>query len=151
MVPIGKFCFMLAVTMSLVLILGCDDDGIRQGTVEPFADDPVIVESVMCLDIEDARPKEITDTFFESDDRIYLWIYWSNVEPSSDVEIFWFLPGDELALRKDTETIQSTTGSAITWFSMEEPLGGFEDGEWLVEISLDGLFERSHIFTVLKD
>ncbi len=151
MVPTGKFCFMLAVTMLLVLILGCEDDGIHQGTVEPFADEPIIVESVMCLGINDARPREITDTFFESDDRIYLWIYWSNVEPSSDVEIFWFLPGDALALRKDAETIESTTGSAITWFSIDEPSGGFEDGEWIVEIFLDGMFERSHIFTVLKD
>ncbi len=150
MVPI-RSCFVFAMTMLLVFILGCDEDGLSHGTVEPLAGEPIIIESAMCLAIDDARPVEITDTFLDSDDRIYLWIYWSNLEPSSEVKILWFEPGADIALFQDSETIDSSSGFAITWFSIERSLQGFEDGDWLVEIHLDGLFERSHIFSVLED
>jgi len=105
----------------------------------------------MCLAIDDGRPQEITDTFLDSDDSIFLWMYWSNVPTESEVEVLWFEPGNELALVRDSQTIISTTGFAITWFSIDEPLFGFEDGEWSVDIYLDDLFERSHLFTILND
>ena len=103
------------------------------------------------MDIEDTRPVGITDTFLESDDRIYIWIYWSNVETLSTVDILWFEPGAELVLSEDSQTINPSSGFAIMWFSIDKPSGGFEEGEWTVEIYIDDLFERSYLFMVVDD
>lgn len=151
MVLFGRCWSAFAVIVLLALVTGCDDDGLGAGTVEPLADEPMILESIMCLDIDDARPVEITDTFLESDDRIYIWIYWYNVETVSRVEVVWFQPDDPLVWNEDSQTIDSSSGFAITWFSIKEPSNGFRDGDWLVEVYLDDLFERSYIFTVLED
>ena len=150
MLSIGRFCSIFTLAVLLCFMLGCDNDG-DQGMVEPLSDEPIIVESVLCLDVDDARPVEITDTFFESDDRIYLWIYWSNVDLSSEVKVSWYEPGTELAVQEDSQSIDSLGGYAITWFSIDKPIGGFEPGDWLVDIYMDGLFERSHLFSVLED
>jgi hypothetical protein len=134
--------------MMLVFALGCDEDGTVRGTVEPLADEPMILESAMCLDIDEARPVGITDTFLESDERIYIWIYWFNVETVSTVEVVWFEPGEDVALSEDSQTVDSSSGYAITWFSIERPDDGFTEGEWSADVYLDGLFERSHLFIV---
>ena len=151
MVSFGRHWSVFAIMVLLVFVSGCDEDGNREGMVEPLPDEPVILESVMCLDIDDARPVGITDTFFESDDRIYIWMYWSSVETPSTVEVLWFEPGAELSSDKDSQIIDSSTGYAIAWFSIDEPVGGFKEGDWSVDIYLDDLFERSHLFTVLDD
>jgi len=151
MVSIRRFRFVFPVTILLVFIMGCEEDGGDKGVLEPLSGEPMILEAVMCLAIDDGRPQEITDTFLDSDDSIFLWMYWSNVPTESEVEVLWFEPGNELALVRDSQTIISTTGFAITWFSIDEPLFGFEDGEWSVDIYLDDLFERSHLFTILND
>ena len=142
---------MFAVSILLVSIAGCEEEGGDKGVLEPLADEPMILESVMCLDIDDGRPQEITDTFLDSDDSIFIWIYWSNVPAESEIEVLWFEPGEDIALVRDSQTIRSETGFAVTWFSIDEPLLGFEDGEWSVDIYLDDLFERSHLFTILDD
>lgn len=151
MVLIRRFLFVFFVTILLVSMAGCEEEGGDKGVLEPLADEPMILESVMCLAIDDARPQEITDTFLDSDDSIFLWIYWSNVPIESKVEVLWFPPGSEVALVRDSQTVESASGFAITWFSIDEPLLGFEDGEWSVEIYLDDMFERSHLFTILDD
>ena len=151
MVLIGRYWLVFLVTMLLVSMAGCEDTGGDKGVLEPLADEPMILESVMCLAIDDGRPQEITDTFLDSDDSIFIWIYWSSVPAESEVEVFWFEPGKEVALIRDSQTIISTTGFAVTWFSIDEPLLGFEDGEWSVDVYLDNMFERSHLFTILND
>ena len=150
MLSIGRLCSIFTLAMLLCFVLGCDDNG-GQGTVEPLSNEPIVVESVLCLDVNDARPVGITDAFFESDDKIYLWIYWSNVDLSSEVEVFWYEPGAESAAQHDSQSIDSLSGYAITWFSIDRPVGNFEVGEWSVDIYIDGLFERSHLFSVLRD
>lgn len=151
MVSIRRMCFLFAVSILLVSIAGCEEEPGDKGVLEPLSDEPMILESVMCLNIDDGRPQEITDTFLDSDDSIYVWIYWSNLPAKSKVEVLWFEPGGDFALVRDSQTIISTTGFAITWFSIDEPLLGFEDGEWSVDIYLDDMFERSHLFTILND
>ncbi len=151
MVSIRKFWFVFPAIILLVFIVGCEEDGGDKGVLEPLADEPMILESVMCLAIDDGRPQEITDTFLDSDDSVYIWMYWSNVPAESEVEVLWFEPGEEVALVRDSQTIVSTTGFAVTWFSIDEPLFGFEDGEWSVDVYLDNMFERSHLFTILND
>ena len=147
MVSIIRFLPTFTVMVLTVLILGCDGDG-GSGAAEPLADEPMILESVMCLDVDDTRPVGITNSFFESDEKIYIWIYWSNVEDESIVEAFWYEPDGESPFREDLQEINSSTGFGITWFFIERPIDGFTDGEWSVDIYMDGLFERSHLFVV---
>ena len=147
MVSIGRFWPAFTVMALSVLILGCGEKG-GSGTVEPLADEPMILESVMCLDIDDARPVGITNSFLDTDEEMYIWIYWTNVERVSNVKAIWFEPGEESPLREDSQRISSSTGFAIAWFFIEAPADGFTRGEWSVDIYLDGLFERSHIFIV---
>ena len=136
----------LAVIVLPVLIMGCGEN--ESGSVEPTADEPMILESALCLDIDGARPVGITNKFLTSDSRIYVWIYWTNLESTSTIEAAWFRPGSELSFHESSQTITSSTGYAITWFSIEKPENGFEEGSWSVDIYLDNLFERSHIFEV---
>ena len=148
MVSMGRFWPVFAVMILSVLILGCDNNEGGKGVVEPLSDEPMVLESVMCLDIDDARPLGITDTFLESDDWIYVWIYWTNIEDRSTVRVAWFEPDENMPFREDSQIVDSSTGFAITWFFIERPDDGFEEGEWSVDIYLDGLFERSYLFTV---
>ncbi len=146
MSSVGKLCSALVIALLPVLILGCGESG-GSGS-EPLGDEPMILESVMCLDVDDARPVAITNSFLESDGRIYIWIYWTNIEGRHTVEAFWYEPDAEIAFGEDSQEIDSATGFGITWFYIDRPPGGFPSGEWSVDIYLDGIFERSHLFVV---
>jgi hypothetical protein len=145
MISTGRFWLLLTLVTLLLFILGCGEDG-GGAAIEPLADEPMIVDSVMCLDIDDTRPVWITDSFLTSDKEIYIWIYWSNIQGESDVEAVWYGPDEESPFREDSLTIGSSTGFGITWFFIEKPSDGFPEGEWSVDIYLDGSFERSYLF-----
>ena len=147
MAVVRRFRLVLAVMILPIFLFGCGEEG-GSGAVEPLADEPMILESVMCLDIDDARPVGITDTFLESDKNIYIWMYWTNVEDSSSVKAAWFEPGKDFPFREDSQIIDSVTGFQIIWFYIEKPSDGFIEGEWSVDIYLNGLFERSYLFMV---
>ena len=144
----GKFWFAFAVILLPLLIFGCAEEKGRSGVLEPSEDDPIILESVVCLDIEDDRPVGIADTFLASDERICLWIYWINIEGRNTVEVAWFEPDEDLPSLEESEIIDSSSGLSITWFSIEKPLSGFARGEWSVDVYLNDQFERSHLFMV---
>jgi len=143
-----KKCFLI---MSFILvsfwIISCSESGGSSST-EPFADEPMIIDSVMCIDVKQEKPNGITDTFFKSDDRIYVWLYWSNVEGTSTVKALWFKPDSDMPYLEDSQVVRSESGFAITWFYLDKPVGGFSTGEWSVEIYLDDRFQRSYLFTV---
>jgi hypothetical protein len=139
-----------AVLWSIIFFSGCEAKSGGGAVVTPGRDEPAIVDSAMAIDIYEDRPDGITNVFFSNDDRIYLWIYWMNVEGRNEVEVRWFSPeeeGDEPYL-KEIQSFTSNTGQQITWFYIDKPAGGFTAGEWFVEIYLNGNFERMHIFTV---
>ena len=135
-----------------IIVGGCDNTSSGgSGSVSLLRGEPVILDSTLAINVSDDRPDGIADTFFDTSDRIYLWIFWVNVEGRHTVEVNWFSPQNEIGdspFLADQETFTSSTGDQITWFFIDAPLGGFSDGEWFVEIFLDGLFERSHIFDV---
>ena len=137
-----------------IIVGGCDNASSGgSGSVSLLRGEPVILDSTLAINVSDDRPDGIADTFFNTSDRIYLWIFWVNVEGRHTVEINWFSPQNDLddpPFREDQETFTSATGDQITWFFIDAPSGGFHDGEWFVEIFLDGLFERSHIFEVRR-
>jgi hypothetical protein len=147
MTSIKRFWYAFIVIVLSALFFGCDEDGSR-GVIEPWDDEPMILESVMCLDVDEGRPVGITSSFIETDERVYIWIYWINIEDRSTIEIAWFEPGEDLPFLEESERIGSDADSLITWFSIDKPTGGFIKGEWAVDIYLDGEFERSHLFTV---
>ena len=137
-----------------IILGGCDNAGSGgSGSVSLLRGEPVILDSTLSINVSDDRPDGITNTFFDTSDRIYLWIFWVNVQGRHTVEINWFSPEDALdapPFREDQETFTSSTGDQITWFFIDAPSGGFTEGEWFVEIFLDGLFERSHVFDVRR-
>lgn len=144
---------MAAIVLSLgvSLMLGCGEKSGGAGSVSPLEGEPMILDAVLALDVVDDRPNGITDTFRTDDERIYLWIYWVNVEGRHTVRVEWFTPSqgvDEPPYLKTVEHFNSRTGDRITWFYIDRPPGGFERGEWQVFIYLDNLFERSFIFYV---
>ncbi len=147
MISIGRFWLVSIVIVLPVLILGCGDEG-GSGVLEPLADEPMVLESVMCLDVGEGRPMGITNSFLDSDEEIYVWIYWINVEGEHTAKTVWYEPDAELPFEEESRTFDSSTGFSITWFFIEEPSDGFAKGEWSVEIYMDGLFERSYLFMV---
>ena len=134
-----------------IIFSGCDDTGSGgSGSISLFKDEPVILDSALAISVKDERPDGIINSFFR-DERIYLWIFWVNVKGRHTVEVNWFAPENSLdgpPYRADQETFTSPTGDQITWFFIEPPLTGFAEGDWRVDILLDGLFERSHLFFV---
>ena len=148
------FGFLIKLFLLGIILGGCDDTGSGgSGSISPLRDEPLILDSALAINVSDDRPDGIADTFFDTSDRIYLWIFWVNVEGRHTVEVNWFSPLDDIdapPFREDQETFTSSTGDQITWFYIDAPSGGFPDGEWFVEIFLDGLFERSHVFDVRR-
>lgn len=145
---IQNYVLMMLVILMPFLAIACSESGGSSST-EPFADEPMIVDSVMCIDVDQEKPNGITDTFYKSDDRIYIWIYWSNVEGTSTVKAVWFKPNSDTPYLEDSQVVRSESGFAITWFYLDKPVGGFSTGEWSVEIYLDDRFQRSYLFTVM--
>lgn len=137
----------IVVVLSPIFASGCTESG-GSASIEPMADEPMILDSVMCIAVNNDRPDGVTNSFYRTDDKIYIWIYWANIEDSSTVKVVWFEPNKDTPFREDPQIVRSETGFAITWFYIEKPVGGFSEGEWSVEIYLDGQFQRSHLFTV---
>ena len=119
------------------------------GFTDVGRDEPTIIDSVLATDVFDDRPDGITTTFVvDVDDKVFLWILWSNVEKRHTVEVSWFSPDDDLdetPFWSEEKPLTSTTGDKITWFYMDLP---DNRGDWFVQVYLDDLFERSHWFRV---
>lgn len=137
--------------LSLTIALsGCGEEASGgSGFTDVGRDEPTIVDSVLATGVLDDRPDGITTTFvIDVDDRVFLWMLWTNLTEQHIVEVSWYSPDDDLngtPSWSEEKTLTSTTGDKITWFYMDLP----EDtGYWLVKIYLDGLFERSHWFQV---
>ena len=146
--------YRMLIIASLVLSciwMGCDDTNGGSYTSQPLADEPAILDAALAINVTEDRPDGIADNFFEDTERIYLWIYWINVPGTHTVEVRWFSPVqaiDEDPIVESTEMFTSSSGKAITTFFIDRPTGGFDIGEWFVEVYLDGFFERSYLFQV---
>ena len=142
-----------AILLSVILGLGLNGCGESSsggsGLTDVGRGEPIIVDSVTAISVFEERPDGITDTFnADVNEQIFLWVLWNNIEEQHTVEVSWFSPADDLEdppFWKESQTFTSTTGEKITWFYIDTPA---DTGEWFVEIYLDGLFERSHIFWV---
>ena len=146
-----KICLRLLFGVMLLIIplsmIACSESG-GSSAVEPYSDEPMIVDSAMCINVDQNRPDGITSMFLNSDDKIYIWLYWSHVDTSATAKAVWYKPDSEVPYREDSQIVRSDSGFAITWFYLDKPIGGFATGEWSVEIYLDDKFERSYLFTV---
>lgn len=144
--------FILGIVLSplMITLSGCSETSSGgSGLTSVGRDEPTIVDSVLAIDVFEDRPDGITTDFFaDANDRVYLWILWANVAKQHTVEVSWFSPDDDLEdppFWNEKQTLTSTTGDTITWFYIDLP---DDTGEWFVEIYLDDLFERSHVFWV---
>jgi hypothetical protein len=145
----------IIVCLVSIILSGCDGtDGADGGASSRnvLRDEATILDSVLAISVAEDRPDGITTTFFaELDDQIYLWVLWTHVRGRHVVEVNWFSPDeaeDDPPFRTDKEVFTSETGDQITWFFIESPDDGFSTGSWSVEILLDELFERRHLFSV---
>ena len=140
----------IAVLPLMIALSGCSETPSGgSGFTDVGRGEPTIVDSVLAISVFDDRPDGITTTFSaDVNDQVFLWILWTNVSEKHTVEVSWFSPNDDLddpPFWKETKTLTSTTGDKITWFYIDLP---DHIGEWFVEIYLDDLFERSHVFWV---
>jgi len=146
-----KIILRLLLTAIILVIplsmIACSNSG-GSNSVEPFADEPMIVDSSLCINVDRDRPDGITNAFLSTDDKIFLWVYWSHMNTSSTVKAVWYAPESKTPYSENSHVVSSESGFAITWFYLDKPVGGFTAGEWSVEIYLDGSFERSYLFTV---
>ena len=141
----GMLLLLLTIALS-----GCGDEASGgSGFTDVGRDEPTIVDSVLATGVLDDRPEGITTTFvIDIDDKVFLWMLWTNVVEQHTVEVSWYSPDDDLdgtPSWTEEKPLTSTTGDKITWFYMDLPV---DTGYWLVKIYLDGLFERSHWFQV---
>ena len=140
----------IAVLPLMIALSGCSETPSGgSGFTDVGRGEPTIVDSALAINVFDDRPDGITTTFSaDVNDQVFLWILWTNVSEKHTVEVSWFSPNDDLEdppFWKETKTLTSTTGDKITWFYIDLP---DHIGEWFVEIYLDDLFERSHVFWV---
>ena len=149
------FSAILLVAFAYVLT-GCEETTSGgSGVIDVARGEPKIIDSVLAVEVTNDRPQDITDSFdSELDDKVFLWILWGNIDRTHQVEVSWISPADELddpPYHTEKRTFSSTTGEKITWFYIDAPTGGlsgerFASGYWIVEVKLDGIFERSHLF-----
>ena len=142
--------FGVALLPLMIVLIGCSETSSGgSGLTDVGRDEPTIVDSVLAIDVFEDRPDGITTDFFaDANERVYLWILWANIAKQHTVEVSWFSPDDDLEdppFWNEKQTLTSTTGDKITRFYIDLP---DDTGEWFVEIYLDDLFERSHVFWV---
>ena len=143
-------CF-LALLFVVIVLSGCGEGDGGGSAVSPIRGEPAILDSALAINVHQDRPDGITDLFFDYSEKIYLWMYWTNVEDRHEVVVKWYSPeegADDPPYWEERQPFNSSTGQQITWFYLDNPSGGFSEGEWFVEIYLDDEFERMHIFTV---
>ena len=157
-----KNTYRIALTIFLlsfvIYLCGCEESRSGgSGTIDLARGEPNVVESVLATSVLEDRPQNITDTFDpELDKQIYLWLLWENIDRTHTVTVDWYSPeadDDDPPFWSEERRISSTTSEKITWFYIDAPKGGlsfdrFTSGYWTVEIYLDDLFERSHLFYV---
>ena len=134
----------------MVALGGCSETSSGgSGFTDVGRGEPTIIDSVLAISVFDDRPDGITTTFSTNvNDQVFLWILWGNITEQHTIEVSWFSPNDDLEdppFWNEKKTLTSTTGDKITWFYIDLP---DDTGEWFVEIYLDDLFERSHVFWV---
>ncbi len=130
-------------------ILACDkseDEG--SGSLDPGTTSAEIVEGYICGGIYEGKPTIIDNTFFP-DDVVYLWLNWANVSGNHNVRVIWLDPSNDV-VADYTERFNSKTGRAVTFFFLDTT-NSAPDGQWVVEIEIDGEFVRSYAFWILSD
>ena len=146
-----KYPSFLLVLFLVLVISSCGDDKNGAGvSTNLLRGEGIVADSVLAINVSQDRPDGITDLFFSDSERIFLWLYWTNVTGTYTVKVRWFSPTEGLDDPPyDEEEIRfSSDFQHITWFYINPKSGGFSLGEWFVEIFLDDVFERSHTFTV---
>ncbi len=140
----------IALLCLTVVLSGCSETPSGgSGFMDVGRDEPTIVDSALAISVFDDRPDGITTTFAaDVNEQVFLWILWDNIIEEHVVEVSWFSPDEDVEdppFWTEKKRLTSTTGDKITWFYIDLP---DTTGEWFVEIYLDDLFERSHIFWV---
>jgi len=141
----------LLISSVLLMISGCGNDTSGNGIATNLVrGEGIIADSVLAINVSQDRPDGITNNFFSDSERIFIWLYWTNVSGSHRVKVRWFSPQEELddPPYDEQEITFSSDFQHITWFYINPKSGGFFPGEWFVEIFLDNIFERSHTFVV---
>ena len=128
---------------ALILSLACEStEGGGSGGTEPVLTAPEIIEGFMCTGIFEGKPVGIDNDFF-LDERVYVWLSWTNVVGTHEVKILWVAPTDKIFETKDT--FESANGKMTTYFWLDTTESA-PVGQWLAEIYLDGNFIRSYTF-----
>lgn len=131
-----------------ICVAGCASSG-GSATFEPTEDEPMILDSVLCISVNEDKPDGITTTFYsQKDEKINIWIYWTNLPDKSVIKVVWYEPYKDAPYYESQQTVWTKSGFAVTWFYIDKPTKGFTPGEWSVDIFLDGRFQRSHLFQV---
>lgn len=141
--------FSVIVVQSLVLagLAACDKtEGSGGGTLDPGTNKAEIVEGFVCGDIFEDKPRGI-DNQFLADDRVYLWLNWTNVGGEHEVRIIW-LDSDDNVVAETTKKFNSKSGNQITHFFIDTT-GSAPQGRWIAEIQIDGSFVRSYAFWIV--
>ncbi len=136
--------------LSLVLagLASCDKtEGEGSGSLDPGTDKPEIVEGFICGDIFEDKPRNIDNQFF-ADDRIYLWLNWTNVGGEHEVRVIWLDPDDNV-ITETAKKFNSKSGNQITHFYINTTSSA-PTGRWIAEIQIDGSFVRSYAFWIVN-
>ncbi len=133
--------------LAVLALSSCDDEKAGGELVGPLAG-PRVAESLLALGVFEGVPVGITNSFAQ-DEIVHLWVRWEALEPPHVAEAVWYDPfGDEVAAT--ALDIASGPAEQITVFSLDLTSGSSE-GDWEVELWLDGEFQRSHLFLVFAN
>ena len=95
-IPYSTFGIVL---LSLTIVVsGCSETSSGgSGFTDVGRDEPMIVDSVLAINVFEDRPDGITTTFSAGiNDQVFLWILWANVTEPHTVKASWYSPEDDL-------------------------------------------------------
>ncbi len=137
-----------ALSSFLAGLAACDKtEGAGSGALDPGANKPEIVEGFICGDLFEDKPRNIDNQFF-ADDRIYLWLNWTNVGGEHEVRVIWLDPDDNV-ITETAKKFNSKSGNQITHFYIDTTSSA-PIGRWIAEIQIDGSFVRSYAFWIVN-
>jgi hypothetical protein len=138
--------WLFLLVLPMALLSSCGRDEVASGNIVGPSTGPRVDESLLALAVIGGAPVGIT-SLFERMDEVHLWVRWANLLPPHEAEAVWFNPsGSEVA--SSIVPIDTGPSDQVTDFVLElTPSSTY--GRWQVQLYLDGVLQRSHVFDVV--
>lgn len=97
----------------------------------------------------DILPQDESSSFSSDAQKIFVIWDWEGNAPGKTMSIRWFRNGSEMSAYKKNYTLPNNK-QGYGWANIDMPSGGFQDGNYSVQIDFEGTKQKSMNFNIKK-